>query len=94
MEKHGFQKKVAIICMKLFFIIADLAIINYFSTNAIVTNEMAMVQIESSNDAFIKLEFYNIYKNWAEIIFVLLCIWTIVSFIIDLVNYVKNKKGV
>ena len=93
MEKlKGFPWKKKI--WKFVLVALLIAITSYLLNSAWIANELAMGQMENSDEAFLALDLYNQIKGWQPAVYFALMCWLCVSTGIDIYKHIKknNKK--
>lgn len=66
-------------------------IVAYLLTNPIINNDLALGQMENSNELYLLMETYNKIKHFVSIIYGLITGWFAGSTIYDVYNFIKTK---
>lgn len=78
---------------KVILVVIVIAITSYLLNSAWIANELAMGQMENSDEAFLALDIYNQIKGWQPTVYLALTCWLCISLGIDIYKYInKNKK--
>lgn len=62
-------------------------------TNPVINNELALGQMENSNELYLLMEAYNKVKPFVSIVYGLITAWFACDTIYDVYKFIKTKKN-
>ena len=62
-------------------------------TSPVITNELALTQMENSNELYMLMETYNKIRPFISIIYGLITCWFASTTIYDIYNFIKTKTN-
>lgn len=90
-HKHitRFVKKMATRVIIFVFVMIVLSSIAY-SFAPVISNEIALGQMENSNDAFVMMNMYNTVQPISTLVYTIVIIWFTYTFVRDIYKFVKS----
>ena len=86
------KKLIKSIIIRFIIAVIFISILNYFATNAIVNNEVALGQLNGGNEGFIAHELYNKYRAASPFINSILVMMIMTPCFKALAKEIRHKK--
>lgn len=84
---------IKLVCKIVLYVIISVIALNFILADPIISNELALGQMENSNELYLLMETYNRNRNIASVIYGLITTLFVGTTIYDIYKFINTKEN-